>query len=405
MGIRFCEYNGMYKYGVFFKIMLIAGLLLLAAVAVYNYATRKSPLPEDLHGALDTARAEYKLPALAGCVVDSHFIKADVVGTPSLGPPIDLALTLDSYWHIGSNTKAITATLAAILWEEGKLKDDEKLADVFDFPLHADFAAVTLHDLLEHRSGLAAFTAGDEFDVVPEPVDTGTPREQRLKFARWLLAQPPAHAHGEYVYSNAGYGIAAALMEVKTGRAWEDLLQDKLFEPLGMRVHVGWPLTAEVPGPFGHVDEGGTLKPQQINDPYELPAAIDPAGDLCMSIGSYAKFLQLHLRGMRGLDTKDKSGKVILKPETIKELHTPRTGDYACGWIETRMLGLIESSHDGSAGTFYMTATIAADRNVAVAVVTNAGNINAERGTHAVANRMIAAETDRKMKAKAEAAK
>jgi CubicO group peptidase (beta-lactamase class C family) len=180
------------------------------------------------------------------------------------------------------------------------------------------------------------------------------------------------------------------VLEARTGQPWEELLQEKLFAPLGIRAKVGWPATADDPyQPHGHWDEEQGLVALSPDHEYALPAAIDPAGDLSMPIGDYGKFLQLHLRGLKGLETLGSDGKALLRPETIKELHTPRSGDYSCGWNEMRTLGLFESSHDGSAGTFYCTATIDANNGFAVAAVSNAGTEAASAAVHAVANRMI----------------
>jgi CubicO group peptidase (beta-lactamase class C family) len=380
---------------VVLKIAIVVSVILVLVLLVSYLGSRRVPrLPADLQGALEAARRHFGVPAMAGCVVTSDRIEADVGsgGWQYFNPHASVVcpVSVDDYWHIGSNTKAVTATLAGILIEEGNLRMTDRLEDAFGFELHADYADVTLRDLLEHRAGIAAFTAGAEFDAVPATVSKGTPPEQRLKFAQWLLTQAAAHRRGEFVYSNAGYGVAAALMETKSSMNWEELLQEKLFSPLGMSVRYGWPATAEdSQQPHGHWDEGDGLVPLSTDNEYELPAALDPAGDLCMPIGDYAKFLQLHLRGLRGLEMPGRFGQPILKPETIKLLHTPRKGDYSCGWNELRMFDLVEASHDGSAGTFYITATIDVDSDVAVAVVTNAGNPAAERAVHRVARRML----------------
>ena len=71
-------------------------------------------------------------------------------GTKSRATPNDL-------WHLGSNTKAMTATLVARLIEQGQLSWDTTVADVFsdkDFEIHPDFRGVTLLQLLSHRAGL-----------------------------------------------------------------------------------------------------------------------------------------------------------------------------------------------------------------------------------------------------------
>jgi CubicO group peptidase (beta-lactamase class C family) len=86
-----------------------------------------------------------------------------------------------------------------------------------------------------------------------------------------------------------------------------------------------------------------------------------------MSIGDYAKFVQMHLRGLRGQQT-------LLRAETIQKMHTPpANGDYALGWaVETRN-GVKTSFYIGSLEPFLADAWIQPSRNRAVAVVTNTG--------------------------------
>jgi CubicO group peptidase (beta-lactamase class C family) len=380
------------------KVTLAVVVLLIVLWVALSYARRGPKLPGDLAGAVETATLHYGLPAMAACVVSVDEIEVAAYGSRALDASFKVHgrgaldhVTVEDYWHIGSNAKAITATLAAVLYERGLIKVEDKVAGAFDFDVHPDFADVTLLDLLQHRSGLAPFTAGAEFDAYEDKVSSGTPTQQRLKFTQLLLTKPAAGKHGEFEYSNAGYSVAAAYLEARTGRAWEELLQTELFKPLGMRVRVGWPATKQDPDqPLGHWDEGKGLEALPVGHEYELPPALDPAGDLSMPILDYGKFLQLHLRGLRGLITELKiknDQRLFLLPATIKELHEPN-GDYSCGWIETQLLGLHECTHDGSTGTFYMTATIVVDSGVAVAVVTNAGDGKAERATHAVANHL-----------------
>lgn len=391
----------MYNYRMARKVVLsLAVIAVLTAAAAYACGRNRPRLPSDIRGALDTAVEQYEVPAMAACIVTTDGIESAVSGVRSIEPGAQ-RVTKDDFWHIGSNTKAMTATLAGILVEKGKLSLDDRLGETFTFPIDEGYRDVTLRELLQHRSGLPAFTAGDEFDRLRASRAGKSPRVQRLEFAMQLLGEPPAGKRGKFVYSNAGYGIAAALIEQKTGDDWEQLLREKLFTPLGigMRTHLGWPATSKYSEqPLGHVAEGKGLRVMQPDDPYKLPAAIAPAGDICLPIGDYGKFLQLHLRGMMGLETEGFAKQPLPSAETIKLLHEP-DGDYSCGWIETRSLGMHESSHDGSAGTFYCTATIDADYGFAVAVVTNGGSDSAAKAVHAVAKRLIGVMTEKHLAA------
>jgi len=86
----------------------------------------------------------------------------------------------------------------------------------------------------------------------------GTGTERRHAFAAWVLLRPPAGRPGKFMYSNGGYGIAAALAEHATGSSWERLLQQRLFDRLGipaLAVRIGWPGLAGA-APWGHVADG-----------------------------------------------------------------------------------------------------------------------------------------------------
>jgi D-alanyl-D-alanine carboxypeptidase len=71
---------------------------------------------------------------------------------------------------------------------------------------------VTLAQLLSHTGGVQPFTTGDESRGLPEL--HGTALERRLAFTKIFLARPPSVPPGAgYMYSNAGYRIAASMLE------------------------------------------------------------------------------------------------------------------------------------------------------------------------------------------------
>jgi CubicO group peptidase (beta-lactamase class C family) len=135
--------------------------------------------------------------------------------------------TADTLFDIASISKPFTAAAVLRLEMQGKLKVEDRLSRFFpDAP--ADKAAITLHQLLSHTSGLPE-TSGLEY----EPLT----REAFLKriFAARLL-HPPG---GRFVYSNAGYSLLAAVVEVASGRPFGEFLKSEIFLPAGMR-HTGF---------------------------------------------------------------------------------------------------------------------------------------------------------------------
>src|SRR5690606_40293924 len=119
-----------------------------------------------------------------------------------------------------------------------------------------------------------------------------------------------------------GYAVASAMLEELSGIGWEELMQLRLFEPLGMQVQFGWPLEHDAAQPQGYLRKLGLLMPYGSEQGYDLPQQIAPAGDLSMPLGDYAKFLKLHMDGLAGEPR-------LLSAETFAFLHEP-VGHYAC---------------------------------------------------------------------------
>ena len=97
------------------RAFLAAGLLL--------GATDARAENEDLDAYLETVRTSHALPALAAAVVkDGEVIASGAVGVRALGT--DVPVTIDDRFHLGSDTKAMTATLAGMMVDEGRLRWD-----------------------------------------------------------------------------------------------------------------------------------------------------------------------------------------------------------------------------------------------------------------------------------------
>src|SRR6266436_6391512 len=145
-------------------------------------------------------------------------------------------ITFDDQFHLGSCTKAMTATLVAMLVEEGKLNWTTTLGGLFADtvkPMHPAWEKVTLRQVLAHRAGLRFEPDGlaqvfGELMGRPPRARLGTLPQQRREIARQALSRPPGiPPDTKYWYSNAGYILAGAVLEQLTGRAWEELLRER----------------------------------------------------------------------------------------------------------------------------------------------------------------------------------
>lgn len=266
---------------------------------------------------------KHAVAAIAGAVVTSRGLQAaGVVGVRKAGT--DVAATLDDRWHLGSDTKAMTAALLGRLVERGLLKWETKPAEVFP-ELAAGFdpgyADVTVLHLLSHRAGLAA-----NLDWGAS-AKAGALIAQRLDAVKRGLAVAPIQPPGSRTfYSNLGYVIAGAMAERLTGKTWEEAIAEEVFAPLGIEAFGfgGTGTPGRVDQPWGHSRKG---KPVYINGPLmDNPPVLGAAGRAHMTMGDWARFVSDQLRGSRG-------EAALLKPETYKILHAPPFGgDYALGW-------------------------------------------------------------------------
>jgi CubicO group peptidase (beta-lactamase class C family) len=340
--------------------------------------------PADTSQVLESIRKKYRLPALAVVVTrNGKICDRAAVGVRKWGAPT--LVTTNDQFHIGSCGKSMTATLAATLIEEGKLRWNTTIGEVFPElkgKMDQRYEKVTLDQLLTHRAGVperAPILASLEARA-----EKGTPTQQRYDFIRAVLRKKPQAAPGsKWLYSNQGYIIAGAMLEKLTGTPWETLMTNRLFKPLHMdSAGFGPPgTTGKVNQPWGHTRFLGRTSPSQEE---VLPPAFRPAGLVHCCLDDLARYTICHLQGERN------DG--LLKKETMRKLHTPPAGgDYACGWGCSRKLPSAGTllTHGGSNGQWLLLMWLAPERNLSVVVATNIAGKGAEKGIVEAARAMM----------------
>jgi CubicO group peptidase (beta-lactamase class C family) len=320
---------------------------------------------DTLAAELGELRASAGIPAAAAVRVSSSGMQSVAVdGVRRIGH--DDVVEIGDRFHIGSNAKSMTALLAALAVEQGALGWDTGVGDI----LAGVPRSPTLRQLLTHSAGLPGY--GEDEEIAAVVVPEGSPAQQRAAFAPIALGQPPLFEPGTaHAYSNAGYAIAAAMVEAVTGEAWEDALATRIFVPLEMDGRVGWPALHATDAPLGHWPVDGVLQPHDpATDDYALPPWARPAGDVSVSIGDYGRWLVEHLAGLRG------DGR--LGPRSMyRALHTPDPPDdeggvgYALGWGVRETADGPMSMHTGSADTFYAVVVLVPERDRGIGVFTN----------------------------------
>lgn len=343
---------------------------------------------------LEPIRQKHGLPALvAAVIVKDTIVARGVAGVRMLGT--DIKATIDDRFHLGSDTKALTATLAGIMVEEGKLQWTSTIGEVLGpkiSGLKPKFAAIPLNQLLSHTSGIpsdndeigALYFSGGIYDV---PL---------TEFRRKLISdwgtkhEPENNDPHPFAYSNLGYTIVGAMIEEAAGEPWDSLMFKRIYEPLELKsAGIGPQATfGKIDAAIGHeVTDSGAIVARPWGPAADAPVVIGPAGIAHMNVSDFVKWASWNA-------AEGKRGPALIKPETLKLLHqqhvtmkianpppgTPDSGGYGYGWgivqfswAEKPML-----SHNGSNSFNFATIVIDVDNDAAIAVMTNIGGPKAD---------------------------
>jgi len=326
---------------------------------------------------VEWARASQGVPAMGAVIVhQGQVAERAVAGLRSVDNTVPV--TVDDQWHLGAITNSMTATLAAILVEDGLITWDTTVLDVWPeltTQIDPGFRTVTLRQLLSHTSGMKT---NDDW---PGSLDgaAGTLMEKRRAWAARLLSEPPAAPLGSLSYSNMGYVVAGAMLETRMQTPWETLLTTRVFAPLGM-THSGFGAPG-TPGlldePLGHWDRNPRFEAVQPGPDADSPQAAGPAGTVHATLNDFAVFLLAHLAGEQG-----KPG--LLTTASFRTLHTPVAESYALGWEELPVLLTIGREgwwHNGTNQRWFAITWFSPGADSGLLVVTNTGG---DRGQQAM---------------------
>jgi len=338
---------------------------------------------ESLAAVLEEIRAKHDVPALGAAIVtEDGPVLIEVVGVRKRGDRAKVEKA--DMFHLGSCTKAFTGWLAGWAVENGKLRWDSTLSEIFPRESRKwtdQHKQITLEQLLTHRAGFDPDASVEIPDQLPKgfnhwprqskpSVNGRETRKQRQEFVEALDEKPLQTEPGiTFAYSNSSQILAAAMIEEVAGLPWEDLLEKHLFLPLGMK-EVGQGPMATRSGPprqpWQHERNG---KPADAVPQADNPEVMGPAGRLHMSLNSWGRFVAETLRGSRGKGT-------LLKQETYEALLKPP--GYTRGCWQSRGQDengrAVSLGHAGSNNLNYCIAEINPKENFAVLVATNQGD-------------------------------
>src|SRR4029450_12945117 len=188
-------------------------------------AQQKEPFP-GFDAYVRSALTTWKVPGAAVAIVrNDSVIYAKGYGVREIGKPA--AVDERTMFAIGSSSKAFTSAAVAMLVDSAKVSLDAPATTYLPgFQLFDNYATreITVRDLLSHRSGLARgelLWYGSDYD-----------RDEILRRVRYL--EPTWSFRSQFGYQNIMYLAAGEVVEKTTKASWDDFIQKRIFQPLGM---------------------------------------------------------------------------------------------------------------------------------------------------------------------------
>jgi CubicO group peptidase (beta-lactamase class C family) len=269
-------------------------------------------------------------------------------------------------FQIGSITKTFVGTLAMRLVEMGKLELDKPIRSYLpDFKVLDEEASekATLRHLFTHTAGWV----GDWF-----PEDLGHGDDAVAQYVATMAETPQLTPLGECLsYNNAGFNVAGRVLEAVLGEVFTDIMQEMLFDPLGMdhtyllpwdvmthRFAVGHSVNEDVPA---------------VARPWSIGRASAPAGGIVTNVKDMMNYAEFHL-GDGTFDVKR-----LLEPESLRKLHTPKvsyTPNHSVAltfWVDDHREARAIRHGGGTVGQVSR-FTLVPDHDFAILLVTNAGS-------------------------------
>lgn len=265
---------------------LLPGIFLLIAATAHLAAQSQAGLEAALDSLVQTELEQKRIPSIAiGVVRDGTAYLAKAYGWQDVDSRTPASAS--TVYQLGSVTKMFTGHLLAHLIHQGKIQLDDPLATHLpasvDVPETPTGEAVTLRHLATHSADFPRYPANLE-RVDPDPI-RGYTLDQMLTGIG--LVEIDTTPGVQYQYSNFGYGVLGTMMEYATQHDLNTLMQDHIFEPLGMTDSGLSPNSAmqqRLATPYLEV------APYLITEPWDM-GTLSGAGNLFSTVNDLNKFM------------------------------------------------------------------------------------------------------------------
>ena len=306
------------------------------------------------------------VPGVAVGVINGDDEQTAGFGVTSISNP--LPIDADTLFQIGSTTKTVTGTIAMRLVEQGLLDLDTPVrAYLPELRLSDEEVAgqATLRHLFTHTGGWV----GDYFD------DFGMGEDALARILDRLVDLPQLTPLGEvWSYNNAGFYIAGRIIEVVTGKPYEQVAREMVLDPLGMEMSFFFPsevITYRVAIGHNNPYVDGKFLPR-IARPYALPRTSSPVGAIISTVRDQLRYARFHMG-----DGTAEDGTRLLSPESMRQMQTPQVAAadgqmFGITWFMREIDGTIVLRHGGATNGQMSAFLFVPSRRFAITVLTNA---------------------------------
>ncbi len=320
---------------------------------------------------VNTALQLWKIPGVSVCIVkDGKIVAMKGYGVTELGT--NNKVDENTLFMIGSNSKAFTATIVALLDAEKKLSFEDKVTQwVPNFKMKDPWVTkeAIIRDLLCHRLGMQTFQGDFMF------FDTDLSTDDVLH--KFSLMQPSYSFRSKWGYTNAAFLMAGLASGNAAHSTWQDLVRTRIFQPLGMTRSLA--LSSEITSATNKATAHSVVHGEIVKIPYGQLDNLAPAGAISSSVNDMSKWVMMQLNNGKF------DGKTVIPASAIQQTRVPQSilGDanhlyngghfalYGMGWFLEEYGGKKIVSHTGGVNGFVTSVTLIPEEKLGIVVLTN----------------------------------
>jgi CubicO group peptidase (beta-lactamase class C family) len=337
--------------------------------------TLDSALVAKIEATITQTMKTYQIPGLAiGIIKDGQVAYTKGFGLAEVGT--DRAVTPETVFQLGSNSKTVVVTAIMQLKEQGKIDLDAPVAAYLPYFQLADerYKEITIRQLLSHRSGLPYNTEPGYYfyssDYQSPEYDEGSLERHVRSLAQLKLLNAPGGKYG--YYSDLGFEILGDVVDKVSGQSFEAYTQEHIFAPLEMR-HTSFMVRDILPELLAapHVQQGSQIG---VNSFFPYSRQHAPSSTLLSNVDDMNRFALAQLN-------RGQLGDVRILPAAAYEemwgttydfnLPTPPEKGYGLGWGIGELAGHRMIDHGGQDIGFHSEFLMAPDDGLSVIIMAN----------------------------------